>query len=756
MHLFPKELPEQLDFHILLKEISKECQNKAAIEICLNTTPLSNPQAILKKLSQVNELISLLQSDENLPSAQFETIEKALSLLKTPGSLLEERFFIDIKTAANLYHSIYSFLQKKKERTPETYLLFIETPSDLSIVKSIDKVFDDKGIVRSNASRELQDIRAKLNKARITAERVFSRVLKKYHTKGLLADFNESVSENRRVLAVQSSFKGQINGIFHASSAKQSIVYIEPGESVEHNNLVASLIDDEKKEIQRILRQLDTYLRPKIPFLKTASQLLIDFDFLRAKAHFSFKQEACVPKISAEGKTELIQAYNPVLVLFNKQKSKETIPLDLKLDEHDRILVISGPNAGGKSISLKTLGLLQLMLQSGFPVPVHPDSHFQIFDKIMADIGDAQSIENELSTYSSKLQKMKHFLEHAGPNTLLMLDEFGSGSDPDLGSSLAQVFLTKLNNYKCWGIFTTHYSAIKSLAAQTAGVVNGAMLFNRKTFKPEYRLQIGQPGSSYTFEVAQDSGIPSHIIQEARDHTHDAMNGMDQLLVALQEDKLQLERKEARLNSDLRNLQSLQDKQKHTIQLMEEKLSKQGKMNEENDKLISWGAKFQKLVESWRVQSSQKDKKEIVARFIAMINQRSSETQKLEKVELSKAQKKRAAQIEKLKEVEIKPGDFVKIIDSGLRGNVLEIKGNKYSISIGGNMQTSLSRDKFIPAKAELQEVRALNKKVTKAPIPKKGTAKKPDVKSGKPKKNNTSKSLKHKSSGPIKSPNPS
>ena len=291
----------------------------------------------------------------------------------------------------------------------------------------------------------------------------------------------------------------------------------------------------------------------------------------------------------------------------------------------------------------------------------------------MGDIGDNQSIENELSTYSSKLEKMKHFLQHADDHTLLLIDEFGSGSDPDLGSALAQVFLEKLNGFKVFGILTTHYNAIKAIAAATEGIQDGAMLFDRQTFSPEYRLETGNPGSSYTFEVAEKPGIAPHIIKEARKRTGKSTLKVDQLLVQIQDEKLQLEKKRDRLNAELQSIKELEAEKADTIVKLQDKLDKQSKLNEENDRLLYWGQRFQKLVEGWMDQQSQKDKKAIVARFIGMLNQRSGEVEKEEKQNFSKAQSKREKKINELKEVEVKPGDKIKVLSNNLQGTVSSI-----------------------------------------------------------------------------------
>lgn len=703
MQIYPEQLSDSLDFEAVKQAVSAYCQTPGGKAFISGISTFKNSKALERELIQTNELLSLYLSEDSFPSTLFDTIQAPLSRLKTLGSVLEEKQFSQIRSLSETYSSMFRFVDKKRTRLFSIYQWISTAEPDKSIAEEIDRRIDERSQVKSNASSDLQKIRARLVKSRAAADRIFDRMLKKYRDRGVVADFHESVSEDRRVLAIQSTYKGQVSGILHGSSAKHSITYIEPGETVEVNNEINFLLDEEKQEIRRILRELTDIIRPFGPLLFEYEKIVTKLDFIKAKAIYAKNEECCLPAITDHKHIYLREAYNPALKLVNRSKQKTTIPLNLELDPTNRILVISGPNAGGKSIALKTLGLLQIMLQSGFLIPVHPDSSMCLFSQLMGDIGDSQSIENELSTYSSKLEKMKHFLNKADDQTLLLIDEFGSGSDPDLGSALAQVFLEKLNSYKTFGIFTTHYNSIKAIAASTDGILNGAMLFDSKTFNPEYRLEIGNPGSSYTFEVAQKTGIPHHIIKEARERTGKSTLKVDQLLVQIQTEKLHLEKKRDQLNKELRQIKVLESEKSQTIAKLEEKLGRQSKMNEENDRLLYWGQRFQKLVDSWMDQKSQKDKKEVVARFIGLLNQRSGETEKEETVELSKAGQRRKNQLEKFVSVELKIGDKVKLIDSKMEGIVQEIKGEKYKIIVGDTISMTVDRTKIIPFSAQFE-----------------------------------------------------
>lgn len=770
MQLYPPDLAHALDFPFIQRELAKFCSSKKAKELALDLGPINDAAALSQGIQESDQILALLLSEEQFPSAEHPDLSDFLNKLKVKGHALREEQFADIRSLALNYRHLYRFVENKKLRLVAIWQVLELLLPEKFVEAAIDKVLDERAQVRSSASPELGRIRRELNRKRAAADRIFNRMLKKYRDKGYIADFDESVSESRRVLAISSAYKNQIQGILHGSSNRHSIAFIEPGETVEINNDISELLEAEKEEIKRILRQLSADLAPFHGYLEQIGETMVWLDLSRAKALFAHQQEACYPPIVDEKRLYLKEAFNPVLRHFNKDKKKTTIPLDLSLDLEQRILVISGPNAGGKSLSLKTVGLLQLMLQSGLAVPVHPDSRFCLFDQLLGDIGDAQSIENELSTYSSKLQKMEHFLTYTDSSTLLLIDEFGSGSDPELGSALAQVFLDRLNAYGAFGITTTHFNAIKALAAETEGVVNGAMLFDQKSFDPLYELQIGQPGSSYTFEVAQRSGIPSHLIDDARGRVKQNTLEVDKLLVQIQQDKVAIERVRNQQEAELEKLRKLEKVQQDRIAKLEEKVQKHSKINEEQDRLMYWGQRFQKLIDAWMDQKNQKDKKAVVARFIAMLNQRSGEVQKDEKVQHRKEVKKHVKDLDKYLSEAVEIGMEIKIVDSGIRGTLLEQKGDKYVVALGGNMTALTERSKFVRATADLgdqpkrkkrrknfqkneaPEAQKTPKKNSKGSKPKQaGEAQKPAAKGPQPKAKNAPSKKPKKPNAPAK-----
>ncbi|MDR9443052.1 MAG: hypothetical protein RI842_10055 [Schleiferiaceae bacterium] len=702
MECYPPSLPAQLDLTPVQQELSELCRNPWGQEQCLQLRPARTPATVEAWLAETDELLQALQRKDHLLNVEYPPYRAFLGRLEIRQHGLKEAELDQLRSAARTYTEAYRYLEKRALEMPRLWAKVQNWPPEKEIVKRIDGVLDEKGQMRPNASPELARIHRELGKSRAAANRIFARIRKKYQGKGLLADFDESVSDQRRVLAVQAAYKGQVNGIFHASSSRQSIVFIEPGETVEVNNRIVELLDGEREEVQRILREVTQALAPYREALEVYAQRLDELDLIRAKALWAQREEACVPRLSEAPEISLSEAYNPVLRRVNRQNDKPTRPLSLTLDTEQQMIVISGPNAGGKSLALKTVGLLQLLLQSGVPVPVHPRSRMGLFRQLAGDIGDAQSIENELSTYSSKLQKMQHFLTHADGDTLLLIDEFGSGSDPALGSALAQVFLEKLHGFGTRAIFTTHFNAIKNRAAEMEGIANAAMLFDRRSFTPRYELQIGQPGSSFTFEVAQQSGIAPHLIAEAKEQVDEGILRTDQLLVEIQDEKIELEAIRHRQEQELQKLRQLQNQQKSQIGRLEQKLQKQTERNTENDRLLYWGQRFQKLVESWLDSGSQKDKKQVVSRFVGMLNQRASETEKTDQQTHQKESRAHEKKLRRFLEEPIHEGQEVKVLSSGMKGTVVAIKGDKYKLALGGNMTAQLDREQFIRADAPL------------------------------------------------------
>ena len=699
MNTYPEDLFESIEFDLVKRAVSKRAVTERARARISGLKPSSDYAVATRDLQEVHEVLGLYLSDLGVPALASEDIKPFLLRLKIQGASLEGEDFLIIKNLIESFNRVYTFFKLHSMRTPSMQDKLAHLQKNKTVPDEIDRVLDRRGVVKTSASSELGKIRGALNKKRTAADRIFYRAVKKYQASGMLADIQETVHDNKRVLAIEGAYKGQVNGVFHGSSAKSSIFFVEPSETQEVNNEIAVLEEEEKREVTRILRLLTAFVGIYRDDLRDYSTALYQIDFVNAKALYALDEEACLPQLVDKPSIHLIKAINPVLRSFNGPKGKPVVPLDMHLDSERRILVISGPNAGGKSITLKTVGLLQLMLQSGLLVTVHPDSTMGWFNGLMADIGDSQSIENELSTYSSKLTKMNHFLDAAYGKTLVLIDEFGSGSDPDLGSSMAQVFLKELNNSKTFGVMTTHYNSIKALASELPRVENGSMQFDSSDLSPEYVLNQGVPGSSYTYEVAQKVGVSTALITHARDLLNESTVAVDRLLVGIQKEKNDLSKKRELLSARLEELERMKEKQDHKIELLEDKVRRQSAMNEQQNAMITWGKKFQNLVTEYSEQASKKGKEEVVGRFKVYAGERASQTADDSVKKKSKYQKQKEKAIKKLISTPAKVGDRVKLIGSRQPGLLIEIKKDQYLLSIGA-LSTWVTRDKFIPAQS--------------------------------------------------------
>ena len=548
-----------------------------------------------------------------------------------------------------------------------------------AVIELIDEILDETGYVKDTASEELDRIRMNLYRKRNELRRLFDKIVSKLNKQGYLADIEESFMNGRRVLAVFAEQKRMIKGVLHGESDSRKTTFIEPEETTELNNEIFSLEHDESREVYRILRTLTQKLSVYSSLLKTYHDIAGEYDFVRAKAKFAAEYNGNYPMVSDKAHVQLMNAYHPLLYLYNAKNNKPTIPVNLTLNDKQRILVISGPNAGGKTVTLKTVGLLQLMVQSGLLVPVHPDSEMGIFKQLMIHIGDTQSLEFELSTYSSHLKNMKHFMENANGKTLFFIDELGSGSDPNLGGAFAEVIMEELAHKHSFGIVTTHYLNLKVMANKVPGIINGAMQFDEKNLLPMYKLIVGKPGSSYTFSIAERIGLEKRLIEKARTLVDEDHFTLDKLLNRTEQDLQKIDKEKIELQQLLKENERLKkemnqvlNKEKHHQEV--EKLKEQNKISE--DKLAylkDMERRLKSMVIEWR---KAEDKDKVVKMIHALLfNQK-------EKLTAEKQQKKLN---EKFEEVggEIVIGAKVKMKQNRQVGIVKEIKGKKAILQVG-------------------------------------------------------------------------
>ena len=509
-------------------------------------------------LARVREMMGVL-TDPSLafPHGEIYDLREALSRIRIEGLFMDEAELFSLRKMldyAGQLERFFASLDKVKYpglsgQTGQS-VLFAQ-----SIITSIDRILDRYGKMRDNASPELARIRKEISASQGSVSRALNAILRQAQAEGILdKDAAPTMREGRLVLPIPPAYKRKIGGIVHDESATGKTVFIEPQQVVEANNRIRELEGEERRERIRILLDITTQLRPEVPQILETETYLGEVDFLRAKALFAIDMHAIVPELSKKPMIDWREAYHPILLLNFRRLGKTVVPLTIRLTDN-RILVISGPNAGGKSVCLKTVAMLQYMLQCGLPVPMSEASTMGFFKQILIDIGDEQSIEDDLSTYSSHLRNMKHFVRYADAHTLLLIDEFGTGTEPMIGGAIAEAVLAQLNEQKAYGVITTHYGNLKHLAESTEGIINGAMLYDRGQLKPLFQLSIGQAGSSFAVEIARQIGLPEAIIQRATDIVGEEHIDYDKHLQDIARDKRYWENKRQNIRQREKHLE---------------------------------------------------------------------------------------------------------------------------------------------------------------------------------------------------------
>ena len=680
MKFFPDSALVQLELDKVKTLLEGYCNTEYAKEKAQNLRIHTKKEYIQLELSQSYEMKLLQEQGQYFPSDFVLNLSRELKLLSIPGAVLAEDQLMQIRKLTENTQSIFRWFDADRRAAYTALTNVIEgTYFEKVILELIDDVLDDSGIVKDNASDELSTIRMSLYRKRNELRREFEKVLKKLQKQGYVADIEESFLSGRRVVALFAEQKRQVKGILHGESETRRTVFIEPEETIELNNDIFSLENEERREVYRILRELTQQLSVYASLLITYHAILGEYDFIRAKAKLGVSMQANIPLLTDKAIIYLKDAYHPLLLLYNKKNQKPTIPTNIRLDEKNRILVISGPNAGGKTVTMKTVGLMQLMVQCGLLVPVHPDSEVGLFKQIMIHIGDTQSIEYDLSTYSSHLLHMKHFMETANGRTLFFIDELGSGSDPNLGGAFAEVILQELVKKHSLGIVTTHYLNLKVMANHTPGIVNGAMSFDERSLQPQYKLIIGKPGSSYTFAIAERIGLDKNLIDRARQLVDEDHFRLDKLLNSAESDLRQIEIKEKELHRLLKENERLKKemeqvlhKEKHQQQV--ELLQQQNKITEERIAYLKeMDRKLKAIVQEWKRSDNKQD---VMKQINALLFD-----QKQKQV----AEKKDKKLNEKFKEVggEIKPGVKVKMMNNRQVGIVKELRGKNAIVQLG-------------------------------------------------------------------------
>jgi len=702
MKFFPESALVQLEYEKVKTLLALQCRTEYAKDKAANLRIHTKKEFIERELQQSNEFKLILQSGQHFPNEFTHNLHKELKLIGIPGAVLNGEQFLQVRRLVENTRNIFRWFDNERRIAyPAMAKVINDSYYEKVIIEMIDEILDETGNVKDSASEELGTIRMSLYRKRNELRKVFDRIVSKLNKQGYLADIEESFMNGRRVLAVFAEQKRMIKGILHGESDSRRTSFIEPEETTELNNVIFSLEHEEGREVYRILRTLTQKLSVYSSLLKSYHDIAGEYDFIRAKAKFAVEVNGNYPQLYDKAHVHLIQAYHPLLFLYNKVNNKPTIPVDLTLNDKQRILVISGPNAGGKTVTLKTVGLLQLMMQSGLLVPVHPDSEMGIFKQIMIHIGDTQSLEFELSTYSSHLKNMKHFMENANGKTLFFIDELGSGSDPNLGGAFAEVIMEELALKHSFGIVTTHYLNLKVMANKVPGIINGAMQFDEKNLLPLYKLVAGKPGSSYTFSIAERIGLEKRLIEKARKLVDDDHFTLDKLLNRTEQDLQHIDKEKAQLKMLLKEnealkkeMQKVLNKEMHQQEV--EKLQLQNKIAA--DKLVylkDMERRLKAMVIEWR---KSEDKDKVVKMIHALLfNQK-------EKITTEKQQKKMN---EKFEEIggEIKIGLKVRMKQNRQVGIVKEIRGKKAVLQVGVMPMTVELKDLVVVKDKSQQQI---------------------------------------------------
>ncbi len=698
-----KKTLQDLEFPTVLQQVSEHCITPLGNQKALEITPFKTKEELVVALKLTNEYLSSFDNNNRIPNHGFDAITKELQLLHIENTYLEVhglKKFVSLSLTTN---EIVTFLEKFKEYYPVLNDFASHIQVTKAIIEHVDAVVDRFGDIKDNASSLLYDLRQSINKIKGKINQSFATALNAYHQLDYLDDIRESVVDNKRVLAVKAMYRRKVKGSIMGGSKTGSIVYIEPETTTQFTRELNNLEYEEKEEVIRILKELTNFIRPFSPWLSDSQTFLINLDVIAAKAKYAKSMEAILPEISEDKSLFLRDAYHPLLYLNNLKNKKTTFPQTIDFNQEKRVIVISGPNAGGKSITLKTIGLLQVMLQSGMLIPVHERSKACLFDRVLSDIGDNQSIENHLSTYSYRLKQMNYFLKKCNKNSLFLIDEFGTGSDPELGGALAETFLEEFYHRGAYGIITTHYSNLKMLANELPFMMNANMLFDERTLEPLFKLVVGQAGSSFTFEVAQKNGIPYGLINRAKKKIERSKVRFDATIAKLQKERSKLEKTGESLRQNEKKKIEEADKLEEINTKIQKKLESYQELYDSNQRLIYLGQKVNDIAEKY---FENKQKRELMAELFKIVQIENSKRKKVsakqkkvikakeekvkqdaEKVVKVIRKKKKAAKKKNVETPKPKPilkvGDRVRMEDGRAIGSIDKIEKNKAVVNYG-------------------------------------------------------------------------
>ena len=734
--IYPDNFEEKIGFLQVRALLKEKCLSTLGMERVDRIAFTDRYEDILERLEQTSEFVRILEAEENFPSAFYFDMRTALKRIRIAGMYLDEGELFDLKRSLETIRSITAFLDRQspdeedgaKEESVGLYPRLSQLAGDIEafpwIIRRIDEILGPYGKIKDNASPELMHIRREMAAAMGSVSRILSNILRSAQTEGVVdKDALPTVRDGRLVIPVAPALKRRIKGIVHDESATGKTVFIEPTEVVEANNRIRELESEERKEILRILNAFSDELRPHVPAVLMSYEFLAEMDFIHAKALWARQTESVLPEVQDRQVIDWVEAVHPLLRLSLAKHEKKVVPLAIELDDRQRILVVSGPNAGGKSVCLKTVGLLQYMLQCGLLIPLRENSRTGIFKSIFIDIGDEQSIEDDLSTYSSHLLNLKNMMKHCDGRSLILIDEFGSGTEPMIGGAIAESVLKRFNENKVYGVITTHYQNLKHFAEDHEGVVNGAMLYDRHLMQPLYQLQIGNPGSSFAVEIARKIGLPEEVIKEAGEIVGSDYINADKYLQDIVRDKRYWENKRQKIHQREKAMEETigrYEEELENVQKQRKEILQQAR-EEARQLLAGANAQIENTIREIRQQQAEKERtrkvREELENFKREIEEQAQEdteeriNRKIEQLrqrQQRKQDKKKAVVSPKAGSVKQKPaeqvpeiavGDSVRMKGQTAVGKVLEVK-DQHAIVAFGTLKTIVKLKRLEPAKA--------------------------------------------------------
>ena len=715
--IYPDNFEQKIEFQKIRQLLSERCLSPLGKEKVEEMHFSTSYDEIESLLYHTEEFIRIREKEDSFPADHFYDMRPILKRIRIEGSWIDQGALFELRRSLQTINGIVAFLRRDEEKTPQYPHLLVLAGEVLTfpeITKRIDGILDSFGQVKDHASSQLSEIRRELASTMNGISKNLNTILRRAQAEGYVdKDISPSMRDGRLVIPVNPSHKRKIKGIVHDESASGKTVFIEPSEVVEANNRIRELEADERREIIKILTEFTNYLRPFLPDLLESYEFLAKIDFIQAKAAFAMLIGGIKPSIDDKPQIDWVEAVHPLLYLALKKQQRKIVPLDIILEGDNRLLVISGPNAGGKSVCLKTVGLLQYMVQCGLLIPLKENSRVGVFNDIFIDIGDEQSIENDLSTYSSHLLNMKFFEKHCNDKSLLLIDEFGSGTEPRIGAAIAEALLDRFNRRQSFGVITTHYQNLKHFANENIGVVNGAMLYDRHEMQPLFRLAIGNPGSSFAVEIARKTGIPEEVISHASEIVGKDYIDMDKYLQDISRDKRYWERKRDEIRRERKRLEEITLKYETDL----EAINKQKKeiltqAREQAERLLAESnARIENTIREIREAGADKEKTKQIRQSLQEFKEKVGPPDIAETKRRKKQKKDKPGSDNGINQV--KPfvvGDTVCLTGQSSPGKILEILGQKAVVAFGMIKSTvDLSKLERVSANQIKKERRASN-----------------------------------------------